>query len=126
VKTQNADNYSRVSLDVEFQKALRILEVADCLSDDLREFLEWAYTSWNEGGGSYKDPPPVDRLAEYAELSPWLNRQEAAAYLKFKDPKSVDRLKDRRLLPTYKPGDINCPRFHKDDLDKIMNKRDVK
>lgn len=126
MRTQIADNDSRVSLDVEFQKALRILEAADCLSDDFREFLERAYTSWKEDGRSYKDPPPVDRLTAILESSPWLDRKEAAAYLKFKDPKSVDRLKDRGLLPTYKPGDINCPRFHKDDLDKIMNKRDVK
>ena len=69
---------------------------------------------------SYKTPIPPDRLHEIRDLSPWLDRAGAAAYLGV-DEKTIDRLRQRGLLAEYRPGEIKCPRFLRDDLDALMS-----
>ena len=104
----------------DFERLTQLMRVAGGFPDELYGFLEEALVQFKQGEGTYKTPIPPDPCQLIRAASPWLDRKEAAAYLGFENPKSIDRLKDRGALPVYRPEKVKRPRFKREDLDALM------
>jgi len=93
--------------------------------ESLFEFLDSSFEEWNEEPElreeeqSYKTPIRLDPLSLIRSESPWLTREEAAAYLKC-STKVIDRLRKSGHLKTYTNAKNGTPLFRKDDLDSCM------
>lgn len=96
-------------------RAIKMLDLLGDLPDGfISDFKDWA-SSWRK---SYKSPihekAKVDGVA-----SDWLTLKQAAEHLGV-CTKTISRLRERGVLTTYYPPEIDAPRVRRDELDRIM------
>jgi len=53
--------------------------------------------------------------------SPWMTRNEAAAFLKV-DPSTINKLVGRGKLQKYELSDTGTPRFNREDIEALIQK----